>query len=202
MDYFKYQESKPMSKIWSLFSDLKDITPEQLDLLYGESDFSHTLEIVRSALNGNIPLTDEAIDSFNLFAYERKCRDTDKKGKFNDIKDTVNIVITDNSDDEIKVGYGDISDRKLKSIDDSLDEIMNNAEFESSIKELYKIRSKYIVEKGVDVVSVLLNSLKGIPDAIAEIKEFIKNDEIIKDIVVSLCENSSGDLIKRLEACL
>lgn len=199
MRYFKYQNNQSMSKVWSLFADLGRMTPEQKAKIYGTSDYSHTLEIVHSALNGNIPLTDEAISQFNLGAYEMSSRLNDKKAKIKKAKKVLNIVEFDNSDEDIRVGFGDVSDRKLSTIDESFEEILNNDEFECSIRELLNIRSTYIVEHGIDLVSVLLSALKGIPEAVKSLKDLMSDNKVY-DLVTGLCSNSYGGLIPRLEA--
>lgn len=201
MNYFKYQSQQSMSKIWSLFVDLGKMSPEMKDKIYGGSDYSHTLEIVRSALNGNISLTDEAVRSFNLGAYEFKCRENEKLGRLKDAKTVLNIVEFDNSEEDVRVGYGDISDRKLSMLDESFDKILDNDEFEYCIRQLLGIRSRYIVEHGVDLVSVLLNSLKGIPESVSTLKELVK-DKVVKDLVTGLCNNGNGRLIPILEAAV
>lgn len=200
MHYFKYQNTKPMPKVWTLFKDLKTMSPEQISNMYANCDYSHTLEIVSAALNGSISLADDAIRDFNLQAYEAKCRENEKNGNYKKAKEVLNIVELDNSDDEIKVGYGDVSDRKLQVIEDSFEEIMSSETFEANIRELYGIRNKYIIEKGIDPVNALRNALKGIPEAVMELKNLI-SDSIIKDLITSLCEDSrDGKLLRVLEA--
>lgn len=199
MNYFEHQNQKPMSKIWSLFVSLSTMTPEQITRIYENSDYSHTLEIVRSALNGSIDLTDEAISKFNLGAYEWKCRENEKTGKRKRAKKELLIVDFDNSDEDSRAGFGEISSRKLSSVDDSFEEIMNNDEFESNLRELLNIRTKYIIEHNVDVVSVLLSALKGIPEAVASLKSLMA-DSKLSELIVGLCNSSGGDLIQRLEA--
>ena len=111
------------------------------------------------------------------------------------------IVEFDNSDDDLKVGYGEISDRKLKPKEDAFEELMNSRAFEENIRQLYNIRTKYIVEYGVDLISVLISSLKGIPEAILEIKKLLTVDVNIKDLIISLCEDSKdGELLRVLES--
>lgn len=199
MNYFKYQNSKPMSKVWALFRDLGDVPHDKLANLYSTSDYSHTLEIVRSALNGSISLTKEDIDDFNLKAYEIACSTNDKNNRRKMASKSLNIVDVDSSEDDIRVGYGEVSSRTLASIEDSFEEVMSSKNFEENIRELYGIRSKYIIEKGVDVVSVLASSLKGIPEAIQELKSLML-DTVLKDLITSLCEDSrDGELLRRLE---
>ena len=199
MRYFKYQASEPMSKVWMLFKDLGDMTVGQLERIYSGSDHSHTLEIVKSALNGSLLMTDDAVMQFDLSAYEYKCNDNEKNASYKKAKDVLHIVEYDNSEDVDKVGYGDISDRKLYYRDESFDEIVNSAEFEYYIKELYGIRNKYIVEKGIDLIAILCSALRGLPEAVSELKRFMLEDCKIKDLVVSLCENSNDNLLSMLE---
>lgn len=200
MKYYKYQNTKPMSNVWSLFKDLDTMTPSQIERLYADSDYSHTLDIVKAALNGSIPLTDDAVREFNLQAYEYKCKENDKNGNFKKAKDILNIVEFDNSEEDVNTRYGDISDRKLKVVEDAFEEVMSSDTFEANIRELYNIRTKYIIEHGIDLVSVLISSLKGIPEAVAEIKT-IMCDTVVKDLIVSLCEDSrDGKLLRTLEA--
>jgi hypothetical protein len=201
MKYYKYQQKQSFSKIWQLFQGLDEMTPEQIENMYEGSDYSHTLDIVKAALNGSIPLTDEAVREFSLQAYEYKCKENDKNGRFNRAKEVVNIVEFDSSDDDLKVGYGEISDRKLKPKEDAFEELMNSRAFEENIRQLYNIRTKYIVEYGVDLISVLISSLKGIPEAVLEIKKLLTVDVNIKDLIVSLCEDSQdGELLRVLES--
>ena len=187
-----------MSKIWSLFRDLGE-TSDGVKNAYG-MDYSHTLDIVKSALGGSISLSKEDIQSFNLQAYEYTCHENEKDGRRKKAAKLLNIVDVDSSEDDIRVGYGEISSRSLASIEDSFDEVMSSSNFEDNIKALYGIRTKYIVEKGIDVVSVLSCSLKGIPEAVAELKT-IMTDSVLGEIITSLCEDSrDGELLRRLEA--
>lgn len=202
MKYFHYQATKPMSQVWSLFKDLGMMSESQKELLYNGSDYSHTLDIVKAALNGSISLSEEAVQSFNLTAYEYACRRNEKNGKYNESKDLLHIVDYDGSEDDVRVGYGEVSSRKIKSIDESFDEIMNSQTFEANIRELCGVRKKYIMEQGIDLVSVLIGALKGVPEALKEIKKVIKDSKIL-DLVVSLCENGSdGRLLRALEAAV
>lgn len=187
-----------MAKVWTLFKDLDGISLEQAEKLYSGSD-SHTLNIVRSALNGSISLSDESVKNFNLFAYEHAARVNDVIGKRKKALKELHIVEFDNSDDDITVGFGDVSDRKLSFIDDSFDTVMNCDEFEFCIRELGDIRTKYIVENGLDVVNVLIRALKCSEEAIKELKNLISVDDRIKDLVVSLCELGGNRLLYALE---
>lgn len=200
MNYFRYQETGSLGGVWQLFSGLADLSKEWTTKKRNEGatwDYGHSLEIISSALNGN--LVDE---EFNLKAYEIACANTDsielgkRRARYLTIVDTVN------GDEDSPVGYGEISsnDSRLRSIEDAFDLLNDNDEFESYLKELYNIRRSYIVDKGIDPVEMLLNSLKGLPEAVSGISVLVRDDTLLKDIVFALCENSSNSLQVRLEA--
>ena len=51
-------------------------------------------------------------------------------------------------------------------------------------------------------MSVLVNSLKGIPDAVEELRSLLALDSSLSSLVSSLCENGSGSLMTKLEFVL
>ena len=196
MNYYSYQLAAPMTRMWALFKDMGRMP----DDVKSAPDYSHTLDIARAAMNGSIPLTDESLESFNLAAYEYKCRDNDMNNKFSRAKKELFIVEYDNSKDEGgSVGYGDISDRKLQYSDTALERVFDNAEFESALRELIDYRKKYIVEQGWDIVTVMVQALSGVPSAISAIKDFACKDAKISSIIESLCNTSNGELLGVLQ---
>ena len=76
MNYFQYKVKEPMGKIWALFQRLGKLSEEEIKGT--RCEYLHTMEIIRSALAGNILLTDDAIRGFNLLAYENACKVNDK----------------------------------------------------------------------------------------------------------------------------
>lgn len=186
-----------MSEIWALFRDMGR-APQQGSLVE-LPEYSHTLDIIKAALSGTISLTSESVSNFNLAAYEYKCRENDTNNKFEKAKKEVHIVEFDNSEDDNKVGYGDISDRKLRYADDAFEQVSRDDEFEANLRELINYRDKYIVERGIDLVSVMIGALKGIPVAVNELKNLVSLDEKISSIVTCLCGNSNDTLIGVLE---
>lgn len=201
MRHFKYQNSKQMSKVWMLFKDLKGCSLEQLEAVYSGNN-SHTLEIIKAALNGSFLLSDESVRDFNLQGYEYSCTENDRIGLKKKAKDELHIVDFSNGEEDCKVGYGDISSRKLAYLEDSFNEVINSEAFEQSMMELLNIRSKYIIEEGIDIIQILLSALKGIPEAKDTLTEYVKNDSFIETIVKTLCDNGHGSLIGRLEAII
>lgn len=196
MKYYKYQSPTRMSEVWSLFRDMGDAPQGSLVDL---PEYSHTLDIIKAALSGTIALSSESVENFNLAAYEYKCRENDKNNKFEKAKKEVHIVEFDNSEDDNKVGFGDVSDRKLHYADDAFEKVSNDDEFESNLRDLLNYRDKYIIEKGVDLVSILVGALKGIPHAVEVLRNLVSLDEKISSIVTSLCSNSNGTLLGVLE---
>lgn len=192
MNYFDYQQNGVMGRVWSLFSGLADVTDEEKVGKSGtDSSYTHTLEIVSAALNGSLATDDESLDNFNLRAYEGKCRVNDKNNKVKNV-DKLLYIVDDvaGKEENVQVGFGDISERKLKKVDDQYDKIDREQSFESNLLKLYDIREKYISEHGIDPVRILSSSLKGIPEAVSELKRLLSNDEALRELVVSLCEEN------------
>lgn len=197
MKYFEHKYNGSFGEIWGLFAGLSDVAEEEMLSSNKNYDYSHTEEIIKSAMNGNFSCQEE----FNLKLYEIKCSQTDRIEISSLRKKYLTIVDTINGNDNDVVGYGEISanDSRLQSIDTAFDVLENDDQFERCLAELYSIRKSYIVEKGVDPVEMLLNSLKGVPEAISSISELVSQDNYLKGIIEVLCENSFGTLRVRLE---
>lgn len=204
MNYFSYQPKGVTGRVWGLFASLANVSEEE-KLGKDNSNFAgyaHTLEIVNAALNGTLATDLDSIDNFNLKAYEYICNQNDEIGRSKDVEKMLFIV--DSIDEETeKVGYGDISERKLKTVDTAFDEVMDLDSFETNLNKLYNIRKTYITTKGIDLVSILYNSLKGIPEAMSAFREVISENLDLKELITSLCEDGSGGiLMERLELAL
>jgi hypothetical protein len=201
MNYFKYQKSGSTGRVWSLFSELGELSEEEiLGKGKGNLQYAHTLEIVRAGLNNALKTDDESLQRFNLSAYEYTCAQNDKNNKRKAVEKLLYIV--DNfGEEDSSVGFGDVSERKLKSIEDSFELIESITSFESNIAELCNIRKEYISVRGIDLVNLIKNSLKGIPEAVKELKSVIKDDSPLKELIANLCEEGAdGVLLERLEA--
>lgn len=203
MNYFDYQSNGTLGRIWSLFAGLDKISEEEkLGKTRRSCAYSHTLEIVNAAMSGSLSTDDESISEFNLEAYEFKCAENDKINKIKQT-DKVLYIVDSVGEDEENVGFGDVSSRKLRSLEESFEILEGMEAFESNLLKLYNIRSEYIKDRGIDVVSILNSSLKGIPDAVSQIKQLVTENSGLRELVVSLCEDGSdGALMSRLEAVL
>ena len=200
MRYFQYQATdRPMAEIWTLFRSMgtEGYTNK---VTKGYEGYTHTLEIVNAAMSGRLCSTREGgFESFDLDLYERKCSENDTRSKGRIVQKELFIVDDCGNDEEEKIGYGDVSASKLGSVEDSFDEMLDSQDFEQNLRILYRIRDKYIIDKGVDLVQLLKNALKVIPEAIAELKGLITTDPAVGDLILSLCSDSKNDhLIERL----
>lgn len=205
MKYFKHQYSESLGEIWSLFSDLASLSKEEEVISKGSrGEFGHTVEIINSAMNKKLDNREGFnLETFDLRAYEAECRKKDEI-KLNDLrKKYLTIVDTVNGNDDTNtVGYGEISmnDTRLKSMEDAYAVLEDNDEFETYLAKLYTLRKEYIVGKGIDPVEMLINSLKGIPEAVSLMTELISVDLPLKQIIEGLCSNSSNNNLQaRLE---
>lgn len=204
MKYFKHQYSESLGEIWSLFSDLASLSKEEEVVSKGSrGEFGHTVEIINSAMNKKLDNREGFnLETFDLRAYEAECRKKDEI-KLNDLrKKYLTIVDTVNGNDTNTVGYGEISmnDTRLKSMEDAYAVLEDNDEFETYLAKLYTLRKEYIVGKGIDPVEMLINSLKGIPEAVSLMTELISVDLPLKQIIEGLCSNSSNNNLQaRLE---
>lgn len=201
MKYFEYQYSGSFGEVWNLFSDLASLSKDFKESNKSKErnwDFSHTSEIVNSAMNGNLSNKD---GEFDLRAYEIKCAQTDEIELSGQRKKFLTVVDTVNGSDEDSVGYGEISinDSRLRDVEDAFELLDNSDEFEKCLKDLYNIRTGYIVDKGIDPVEMLLNSLKGVPEAVISIQTLVQEDLSLRGIVQALCENGNNSLQVRLE---
>jgi hypothetical protein len=198
MKYFAYAETPP-GKVWGLFKDLGGMTPAQCDAIYAGSEYAHTLEIVSAALNGSIATDPASCSRFNLKGYEIKCAATDGLSRRERAKHVLNIVDFSTADDDMDVGFGDVSGRDLGKEDELYDILTGSVAFEQNIRELLGIRKKYLCEQGVDLVSVLYNALQKVPGAVDNVKELVK-DENLRELFYQLCDDGGGSLLNRLAA--
>lgn len=198
MKYFNYQYKGSMGKVWELFKDLGEVPEEEIVAQSSKDkcEYGHTLEIIRSAMNGNMGVA-EYENGFDLKAYEYKCQKNDEI-TYGKLRDKFLSIVDKVGEDDDRVNYGEVSSNTLRSFEESFDLLEKNVAFERCLADLYNIRTKYIVEKGIDPVETVLNSLRGVPEAVNEIKNLIFSDSVLRDIVISLCEGSSGFLEERL----
>lgn len=203
MRYFDYQCNDKMGTIWGMFKDLASIPEVDRDPNeFGRCLYDHTLDIVKSFSNKIERGVDLNNEDFCLRAYELKCQQRDHIQRLKDADDVLAIVEDSDVDEEKGVGYGEISSRNLKSYEELYDAIDDLDAFERYLNALYDINKTYITERGVNIVVLLKSSLKGIPMAVERLQKILKEDTLVKDLVINLCETSSDNLLKYLEASI
>lgn len=202
MNYFDYQPKVPMGRVWSLFTQLASISEEEkLGKSMYSPEYAHTLEIVKAATTGSLSERMDTTEDFNLRAYEAVCKKNDTINFKKSLEKCLFIVDNMATDGETSAKYGDISENKLGSVEDAFLSVESVSDFESNINTLLNIRVDYIESQGIDLVNILVNSLKGIPEAIDGIATFIKENSSLQELIVSLCEDGKdGQLLERLVA--
>lgn len=202
MKYFDHQYSESFGRVWELFHELSSLSRGEVSVHNEVGKYTHTNEIINAAMN-KIQQNQEGFNiyNFDLSAYLYECKRKDDIKQNENRKKYLTIVDTVNGSDENTVGYGEISvnDSRLKSIDDAFALLEDDDEFEHYLSVLYSIRNEYIISKGVDLVEMLSNSLKGIPEALSLLTELINEDLNLKEIVGNLCLTSKNTLLSRLE---
>ena len=199
MKYFNYQPKIPMGRVWSLFTELSELSEEEmLGKTHYNFQYAHTLEIIHAALRGSF----NSCEDFNLKAYEMKCNQIDSIEQKAEVENCLFIVDISGEDNENKrLGFGDVSELKLKPIDHVFDDVESLNTFESNLNELLNIPKDYIVLHGIDLVSVIIGSLKGIPETLDVLSDLVKSNPKLRDLISSLCEDSrEGVLLNRLAA--
>lgn len=199
MNYFRYQYQGSFGEIWEVFHELRD-AQEECNLTkeeYNRCEYSHTVNIINSMMNGSV--FDR--NNFSLRDYEFACQENDKVSRFNKSKREPAIINESclDKDGGTKRAPNTVLESDLKIFEEAFERIINDNDLEESLKSLIRVRDDYIVEQGLDPVLVLKNALKGIPEAIKELKEV--KDSKLKEIYLSLLEScSENTLISRLEA--
>ena len=195
MNYFNYQKNYMQS--YELFSGM-DETLERLSnhknnrtiSSYNKMcDYGHTLELMNSVANGHT----KDPEFFNLGAYEYRCEENDKFSEWDKVDKEVAIV-----DDPLLTGessktpYGTVSESKLKSNSESeLRLIEDVLEYESTLIRFKDLNREYRV-KGIDLDKTFKNALKYIPEALESLKQLVKQDSRLEEMVYILCSNSTN----------
>lgn len=205
MNYFDYKPKCQMGKVWALFQKLAKLTDEEI-LADDRHNYTHTLDIISSALSGNISLEDENLSTFNLQAYEARCRANDKNTMRANVDKMLYIVdsgVMEESSGE-KLSYGDIAERNLPRNQDDYNLVLSRTSMDENLNYLCSLRNEYIINHGVDIVELLKSSLSGIRDATGKLTELAQKDERISETLMYLCEDSrdseDGELLKKVVA--
>ena len=197
MNYFKYTKiHQPRGVIWELFSSLAEVQEERVAALqdsanrgYVKCDYGHSLEIINSAMNGNI------MKQFNLTSYEIKCERNDlisleKERKVIDHIIEVGAEDRDVANNSIKYGQIASNDKRLQQVDSEVlfENIEEKLALEGYIDELFSCRKDCIRECGIDPIRALRDAyIDHVPSAISSIQEISikKIRELIRKILIA-----------------
>lgn len=195
MNYFNYNPDgmSHLGKVWNLFSSM---SPDEIN----RNSYEYTLEIVESALQGNISLdSSETGEEFSLLGYTYGCRKNEKIARRLKVKKELNIVDSFTEDENEKIGFGDISEKALKSIDTMFDEMLDNECFEQSIEALMGIRNEYLIKEGIDIAELLKSALGKFNSSVKTLSKFARKDDRLRFILEGLLSTGHGDeLLDRL----
>lgn len=199
MNYFKYKSktNERLGKTWELFRSMYSESSE-----VNNSHYNYTLDIVKSALSGNIDLSKDGVDDFNLMGYSLGCEYNNKLARRANI--AKELFIVDSTSDEyedLKVGFGDVSDTVLKYVDTLFDDILNDTSFEQSLNYLIGSRSKYIISDGIDILKILKNAINGVNSSVATLRKLVKKDSNLGHALADLLVPGKNEvLLERLSA--
>lgn len=188
MNYFNYMPEgmSHLGKVWGLFDSMS------LDEI-NRCPYEYSLEIVKSALQGNITLEESEGEKFPLKEYTYGCRRNEKIVKRSKAKKELFIVDSYTEDENEKIGFGDVSERVLKDIDMLFDEMIDDETFEQSLMSLMGIRNEYLVKEGVDIVELVKGALKNVKASIKTLSRLSRNDRRLRFIVEGLLGTGHGD---------
>ena len=184
MNYFNYfPDIENQGKIWGLFESLQDFS--EVDYHTDRSVGRYTLEIMSAARSGRISLDGK----FDLAAYERTCSSNTEIGKLNKAKKELHIVSFDDTEEDKKPGYGDVSDRRLGKRDVEYEIVDNMVGLGNSIQKLFELRRKYRIENGIDIVSLVVSASEGVYEAVRNLKILMGTNSEISALVYGLFES-------------
>lgn len=181
MNYFKYfPEIENQGKIWDLFSSLSDLS--DVDYHCERRNGLYTMEIMSSARSGRISLDSE----FNLKKYEAGCKENTLKDKRKKASKELHIVSFDDTDEDVRAGYGDISDRRLGGKDKEYGVVDDVVSWDGSVKKLLSLRRGYLIERGIDIVTLVYGASLGVYEAVRSLSNLMGTDSEILGLVGSL----------------
>lgn len=202
MNYFSNQYNENIFEVWGKLTNLVEVQ-QQEESVVGEG-FEFIYQLVHALMNEQ-KVNKESFDNryIDIKAYEYRCR-KNEENQVNSTRAKIDhIVDMVNSKDKEHVGYGEKSsnDLALSSDKSDFDESEDKFDCILSLEALKEYRKTYLVTDGVDIIQTLTNALKGIPEAIRLLKTYITSDGLLRDAVITLCENNKNSLIPLLETC-
>lgn len=179
--------------LWGHLSGISEMAGAAADGSNGQEMFSHTYEIVASALNGSFDLHQT---NFNHAGYEAKSAQHSRFNANKGVAKELNIVDSVMDEDSSR-SYGTVKDTVLVNMEEAFDQIEASVTIRRGIVELVEIRERLFKKHKLDIITALKESLGNNPGAIEAVKEVCESTpdagELIVDILQSVVELSDGE---------
>lgn len=151
-------------------------------------------EIITAGLQGRIDFSKE----FNLDAYEATIRKNQHLLKESERKKKSYIDFSGASDDFDEVASNGGIKAEFESLEtieemkDAFEEVLSNEELNYAVSTIKSLNDDFIADYGTDLIFALKSAVRGIPQAVEEIKkictDFSVVSELIETILTSKCE--------------
>lgn len=163
------------------------------DALIEGRKISRTSEIIYAGLTGGIDLNSH----FNLEAYERAIEKNENLSAYAKKKKEMYIDFDCSSDDyDVVFKQGGIQADKIniKKVQDEYEELMDADELVRAVANVKRLNNDFVIVEEVDIIEALRLALKGIPQAIKELKRICNfYPRISEDIKVILGSGKEVD---------
>lgn len=160
---------------WSVFYELhghSGLEEIEEDKIMG-IDRGQSYEIIRA----NRSKSEKALAGFSLWGYLKRAKDNEKRGKLANRKKEVRLIDREDIDEgDSPITYGEVSSQVISLEESGFAEFEDRETYKSNFKTLINLRHDVLLEYGYDVVVVLYNALKEVPESIILLMENVKED--------------------------
>lgn len=145
--------------IWNLFKDA--------DINRG---WDYSLEIIENAMSGGI----QTSKSFSFYGYINNIEKNRRLEKHRSAKR--HLHIKDSYDEEESYGVPESALNTYVPQDDPYQKIDDDEEVYFAVNEINKMASEFLIFNKVNIQHCVRQALKGIPDAVSELKKLVEED--------------------------
>lgn len=145
-------------------------------------------EIISAGLQGRIDFS----RGFNLDAYEATIRKNQHLLKESERKKKSYIDFSGASDDfdevaskgGIKVEFESLE--TIEEMKDAFEEVLMNEELEYAVSTIKSLNDSFIADYGTDLIFTLKNAVRGIPQAVTEIKNICTEFSVVSELIETI----------------
>lgn len=155
-------------------------------------------EVVSAGLQGRIDFSKE----FNLDAYEATIRKNKHLLKENERRKKTYLDFSGGGDDfdEVTSKGGIKADFEIldsiEEVKDAYEEVLASDELKYAVATIKSLNNDFITDYGLDLIFALKKAVKGIPQAVEEVKQVCEDFKVVSDLVhVILNSGQSIDLL-------